>query len=117
MFEFQVDTSTGALGNPPNYDYCAIFSHRSVPAGVAVDPCNRFVYVSDSLTNKVSAYTICNGSVRKSSTCPQTPDGSLVQVAGSPFRWRVRTVPGRCWSIPIGNNVYVVGTLRIRSRR
>ena len=54
-----MDPSTGALGIPGVKTEVPSFATDQVPAGVAVDPCDRFVYVSDSLTNKVSAYTIC----------------------------------------------------------
>ena len=67
-----------------------------------MDPCDRFVYVSDSQTNKISAYTICNGGDR-SADLSKLPDGSLVPVAGSPFALSgARTVPGRWWSIRMG---------------
>jgi 6-phosphogluconolactonase (cycloisomerase 2 family) len=116
VFEFQVDTSSGALTNPPNHTLIPSFATDQIPAGVAVDPCNRFVYVSDSLTNKVSAYTICNGYPTQSPTnCPQTPlppDGSLVPVAGSPFALAgSANNPGPILVDPFGNNVYVLGLL------
>jgi 6-phosphogluconolactonase (cycloisomerase 2 family) len=83
-----------------------------MPAGAAVDPCNRFVYVSDSLTNKVSAYTICNGSVTQSVTCPKPSDGSLMPVAGSPFSLSgSANGAGPLVVDPYGNNVYVLGIL------
>jgi 6-phosphogluconolactonase (cycloisomerase 2 family) len=115
VFEFQVDTSSGMLTNPPNRTQIPSFPTDQTPAGVAVDPCDRFVYVSDSLTNKVSAYTICNGSATQSLTnCPQSPlppDGSLVQVSGSPFSLAGANGPGPLVVDPFGNNVYVLGTL------
>lgn len=111
VFEFQVDTSSGVLTNPPNRTQIPFFPADQTPVGIAVDPCNRFVYVSDSLTNKISAYSICNGSNTQSQTCPQTPDGSLVQVSGSPFSLTGSNGPGPLVVDPYGNNVYVVGTL------
>jgi 6-phosphogluconolactonase (cycloisomerase 2 family) len=111
VFEFQVDTSSGVLTNPPNRTQIPPFPTDQTPAGVAVDPCNRFVYVSDSLTNKVSAYTMCNGSSTQSPTCPQPPDGTLVQVSGSPFSLTGANGPGPVVVDPFGNNVYVLGTL------
>jgi 6-phosphogluconolactonase (cycloisomerase 2 family) len=81
-----------------------------VPAGVAVDPCARFVYVSDSLTNRISGYTICMA-VNASAGCP-IADGSLVPIAGSPFPLSgSANGPGAIAVSPFGNNVYVVGTL------
>jgi DNA-binding beta-propeller fold protein YncE len=116
VFEFQVDTSSGALTNPPSKTQPQVFSTDQTPAGVAVDPCDRFVYVSDNLTNKVSAYTICNGSATQSQNgCPPSPlppDGSLVPVAGSPFSLSGSSNgPGPILVDPYGNNVYVLGLL------
>ena len=116
VFEFQVNTSSGVLTNPPNHTQPPSFPTDQTPAGVAVDPCDRFVYVSDSLTNKVSAYTICNGDATQSPTnCPQSPlppDGSLVQIAGSPFSLTGSSnSPGPLLVDPFGNNLYVLGTL------
>lgn len=110
VFEFQVNTSSGALTNPSNLSSVPSFATDQTPAGVAVDPCNRFVYVSDSLTNKVSAYTICNGSPTQSSTCSSlNQPGALVQVTGSPFSLSGSTNPGPLVVDPYGNNVYVLG--------
>ena len=110
VWEFLVDTSTGALGNPPGTAAVPAFTTDAVPAGVAVDPCDRFVYVSGSLHNKISAYTICT-TVITNGSCPQA-NGALVEVSGSPF-----SVTGSANGVgplvvdPYGNNVYVVGTL------
>jgi 6-phosphogluconolactonase (cycloisomerase 2 family) len=110
VWEFAVDTTTGALGNPPGTTSVPSFATDQVPAGIAVDPCDRFVYVSDSLTNKVSAYTICS-IVQSPGPCPNA-DGSLVAVAGSPFALTGNANgPGPLVVDPFGNNVYVVGTL------
>ena len=110
VWAFSVDPSTGALGNPPGAAAPFSFSTDAVPAGVAVDPCDRFVYVSGSLHNKINAYTICTV-VNTNAGCPNA-DGSLVAVSGSPF-----AVTGSANGLgpivvdPFGNNVYVVGTL------
>ena len=116
VFEFQVNTSTGVLTNPTNSITTPSFATDQLPAGVAVDPCYRFVYVSDSLSNKVSAYTICNGYATQSPiNCPKSPlppDGSLVPIAGSPFSLSGSSnQPGPILVDPFGNNVYVLGTL------
>ena len=116
VFEFQVNPSTGVLTNPRNTPSMPAFATDQIPAGVAVDPCDRFVYVSDSLSNKVSAYTICNGFPTQSSTnCPAPPlppDGSLVPIAGSPFSLSGSSnSPGPILVDPYGNNVYVLGLL------
>lgn len=110
VYEFAVDTSTGALGNPPGTTVVPFFPTDQVPAGVAVDPCDRFVYVSDSQTNKVSAYTICT-KVIVPTPCPNA-DGSLVAVPGSPFSLTGNANGAGPIAVdPYGNNVYVVGTL------
>jgi len=109
VWEFSVDTSTGALGNPPPTVAVPSFPTDAVPTGVAVDPCDRFVYVSGSLHNKISAYTICT-SVIANGICPNA-DGSLVAVSGSPFSVTgSASVLGPLVVDPYGNNVYVVGT-------
>jgi 6-phosphogluconolactonase (cycloisomerase 2 family) len=109
IWQFSVDMTTGALGNPINGSQVGVVATDQVPMGVAVDPCNRFVYVSDSLSNKVSAYTICSKVVVPS--CP-VADGSLLAVAGSPFALSgSANGPGPLVVDPFGNNVYIVGTL------
>jgi 6-phosphogluconolactonase (cycloisomerase 2 family) len=114
VFEFSVNTTTGVLTNPSTASYEPAFPTDTTPAGVAVDPCNRFVYVSDSLTNKVSAYAMCNGTVTSpSQACMNLniPSG-LVQVPGSPFSLPGSTNgPGPLLVDPYGNFVYVLGTL------
>jgi 6-phosphogluconolactonase (cycloisomerase 2 family) len=74
--------SSGALQLVPLSLTVAGIATGTTPSGVAVDPCNRFVYVSNGPpSNSVSAYTIC--SVVSLPTCTQ-PDFHLIQV-GSPF--------------------------------
>jgi len=108
VWQFSVDTTTGALGNPPGTTEVAQIATDTVPAGIAVDPCDRFAYVSDSLSNRISAYTICSQST---GICPNA-DGSLVPVVGSPFSLTGSAAgPGPIVVDPFGNNVYVVGTL------
>jgi 6-phosphogluconolactonase (cycloisomerase 2 family) len=113
VFEFIVDPTTGVLKNPnpSGLSRGSPFPADQRPAGIAVDPCNRFVYVTDSLTDRVNAYTICNGSPNQSSSCPQTPDGTLVAVSGSPFPLSGSQIdPGPLVVDPYGNYVYVLGT-------
>jgi 6-phosphogluconolactonase (cycloisomerase 2 family) len=108
VFEFAVDTSSGALSIPPNLTEVPAFPADKVPAGIAVDPCDRFVYVSNSISNKVSAYTICNAT---STTCPFA-NGRLVEVSGSPFS--LGGSPNGAGPLvvdPFGNYVYVLGVL------
>jgi hypothetical protein len=115
VWQFSVDTSTGALGAQPQTTQPQFIASDKVPVGVAVDPCDRFVYVSDSLTNKVSAYQICiiagteqNGQLP---TCPYA-NGALVQLSGSPFSLSgSASGPGPLVVDPFGNNVYVLDLL------
>jgi hypothetical protein len=117
VWEFAVNTSTGVLSNPSSTGQLPSFATDAIPAGVAVDPCDRFVYVSGSLNNKVSAYTICDGLATQSPTCPTPsspsplPPGALVQVTGSPYSLGGNANGAGPIAVdPYGNNVYVVGT-------
>jgi len=115
VFEFVVNTTSGVLTNPTAAASEPFFPTDPIPAGVAVDPCDRFVYVSDSLTNRVSAYSICNGLTTQSTACmavPPVPPGTLIPVTGSPFSLAgSANSPGPLVVDPFGNNVYVLGTL------
>ncbi len=109
VWEFSVDTSTGALGNPPGQAQVAHFATDQIPMGVTVDPCTRFVYVSDSQTNKVSAYFLCMRVQQP--ICPNA-DGTLAEISGSPFAMSgSANAPGPLMVDPFGNNLYVLGTL------
>lgn len=109
IWEFLVDKSSGALGNPPTMSMVPLFPTDAVPAGIAVDPCDRYVYVSNGVpSNKVSAYLLC-ATVQAPTPCPSA-DGSLVPVSGSPFSLSGNASnPGPLVVDPYGNNVYVVG--------
>lgn len=120
VWEFGVDTSTGALTNPPNQSSIPFFptvgqtsSVLQVPTGIVVEPCNRFVYVTNLLANTVSGFSICNGMPTQSATqCPALLPGNLVPVTGSPFSViGSANGPGPVISDPFGNNVYVLDTL------
>jgi len=79
VWQFNVDSS-GNLTQPSS---AQSFATGQVPAGIAVDSCDRFVYVSNSRIPTISAYAICNDSI--ASPCPNpvtTPqDGHLVPLA------------------------------------
>ncbi|HLZ41297.1 MAG TPA: beta-propeller fold lactonase family protein [Candidatus Sulfotelmatobacter sp.] len=109
LFEFQVDTSSGVLTAMTGPGLLTPFATDAVPIGIAVDPCDRFVFVSNSQSNKVSSYTICNAVLAPG--CPAA-DGSLHPVSGSPFSLS-GSVNGAGPMIvdPYGNYVYVLGTL------
>ncbi len=108
VWEFGVDLSSGALENPPGQTEVKSIPAQSVPSGVAVDPCNRFVYVANNLSNNVNAYTICSAVLLPS--CPAA-DGTLVPVSGSPFSISGgANGPGPLVVDPFGNTLYVVDT-------
>jgi 6-phosphogluconolactonase (cycloisomerase 2 family) len=81
----------------------------AIPSGVAVDPCNRFVYVANAGpgtgANSVSAFTICSTVIAQ--TCPFA-DYSLLPVAGSPYP--AGSFPGPIAVDAYGKFVYVVDT-------
>ena len=117
IWEFGVDTSSGAITNLPSFSSVQYIPAGSQPSGVAVDPCQRFVYVANNLSYNVSAYTICNGSsTQDQSICPSPNNlpggnGQLVPVAASPFSLPgSATFPGPIAVDPFGKYVYVVGT-------
>ncbi len=109
VWEFVVNIQTGVLSNPTGPS--ANFATGVQPKGVAVDPCNRFVFVSNYLSNSVSSYTICNGS-STSVNCPPSPnqsDGSLVPAPNSPVSTPSNANgPGPIVVDPTGHFVYVL---------
>jgi len=114
VWEFAVNTSTGVLSSPDPPAAIPSFKTDAIPAGVAVDPCDRFVYVTGSLHNNVSAYTICDGLPTASTTCTSASlvPGALVEVVGSPFSLGgAANGPGPVVEDPYGNYVYVLDTL------
>ena len=83
-----------------------------MPDGVTVDPCNRFVYVSNGLSNAatsntVSAYAICSSMSQPN--CPVV-DFRLLAVKGSPFPVSPGEGPGPLAEDAYGNFLYVVDT-------
>ena len=101
-------SSTGGLTLVPAANNATGVSTGSVPVGVTVDPCNRFVFVSNSQQNSVSAYTICTAVSTNSTLCPHA-DYSLLAVAGSPFNIAGQ-VPGPLTVDAYANFLYVVNT-------
>jgi 6-phosphogluconolactonase len=108
VWEFQVDMSSGAVENPNGKTAAATVSTGTVPDGVTVDACDRFVYATNQVSNNVSAYTICSQvSLPK---CPDA-DGTLLDVAGSPFGLTGgANQPGPLLVDPFGNYLYVLNT-------
>ena len=98
-------SSSGALTLVPTSSTPGVPT-GTVPSGVTVDPCNRFVYVSNGQpNNSVSAYTVC--SATSFPTCPQA-DFSLHEVSGSPFP--AANSPGPLLVDRFANFLYVVDT-------
>jgi 6-phosphogluconolactonase (cycloisomerase 2 family) len=110
VWQFQVDMSTGALNPLPSQTMPTSIATASTPSGIAVDPCDRFVYVSDMQSNQISGYSICSGLPSQSSNCPVTPDGSLQPLVNSPFAITVGLGPGPLVVDPFGNVLYVLDT-------
>ncbi len=113
VWEFGVDTSSGALTSPVSSSPVPNFPAGTVPSGVAVDPCARFVYVSNMTSNNISAYTICNGLPTQSSDCKTLPEPwALAPVTGSPFSpGSTANGPGPVLVDPFGKYLYVLETL------
>jgi 6-phosphogluconolactonase (cycloisomerase 2 family) len=80
------------------------FATGTQPSGVAVDSCGQFVYVANSTSNNVSAFTICTV---VSQSC-MAADFSLQPVSGSPFS--AGDAPGPIAVDPFAKYVYVVDT-------
>ncbi len=107
VLNYSVNLSTGALKLiPVSTQAVTGMPTGPVPSGVAVDPCNRFLYVSNSQSNNVSAYTICSV-VSVPLNCPQA-NYSLQPVAGSPYS--TGDTPGPLSVDAYGNFLYVVAT-------
>jgi 6-phosphogluconolactonase (cycloisomerase 2 family) len=101
-------STTGTLALVPASAGTPGVATGTVPSGVTVDPCNRFVYVANqSPNNSVSAYTICNGVSVILPNCPLA-DYSLHPVTGSPFT--VGDLPGPLLVDPLGEFLYVLDT-------
>jgi 6-phosphogluconolactonase (cycloisomerase 2 family) len=99
-------SSSGALTLVPATSTTPGVATGTVPSGVAVDACNRFVFVSNQRPdNTVSAYTICYAVSQPS--CPNA-DYSLQPVTGSPYT--VGDLPGPLLVNPLGQFLYVLDT-------
>ena len=113
IWEFGVNTSTGALTNPPNQTSVQNFPTGGVvPSGIVVEPCNRFVYATNLLSNTVSGFVMCNGGPEAPTTCAAKQDGSLIAAPKSPFSVTgSANGPGPVVADPFGHNIYVLDTL------
>lgn len=103
-------SSSGTLTLVPTQTNLGVLT-GAVPDGVTVDPCNRFVYVSNggpgNNANTVSAYTICS-TPSAVIDCPTPPDFSLHEVKGSPFPVSPGEGPGPLTMDAYGSFLYVV---------
>jgi 6-phosphogluconolactonase (cycloisomerase 2 family) len=106
LLNYSVDPSAGTLTLMPYSNTSPGIATGSVPSGVAVDACNRFAYVSNELTNSVSAYTVCSAVNVNSQPPCLVGDFSLHSVVGSPFP--AGNSPGPITADAFGNFVYVV---------
>jgi|SRR5208282_5052086 len=102
-------SSSGALGLVPATPGTPGIATGTSPAGVAVDACNRFLYVSNQApNNSVSAYTICYAVSLP--LCPHA-DYSLQPVVGEPtLGYPVGDAPGPLLVNPLGQFLYVLDT-------
>jgi 6-phosphogluconolactonase (cycloisomerase 2 family) len=109
VWAFSINPATGVLGGAGAGNVVIGYPTGTVPMGVAVDACDRFVYVSNYYDNTVSAFTLCANIVNN--TCP-LPNGTLNTVAGSPFNLSGgANGPEQVLVDPFGNSVYVLDTL------
>jgi 6-phosphogluconolactonase (cycloisomerase 2 family) len=79
--EYNVDVSSGTLSNPVSYPVGTAPSALGITNLMAGSlPASNFLYVANSGSNNISAFSICDN---QSTTCA-TPDGALTAVASSP---------------------------------
>lgn len=74
--------SSGALTQFPTPPYLV----GTAPVGLAIVPSGAFLYIANSspVSNSISAFSICD-KVVTSCADPNSPDGTLTPVTGSPF--------------------------------
>jgi len=79
---FSINSTSGAL-TPLGVPFYTV---GTSPSGLGISPNGGFLYVlnAGADSNNVSVFAICDNVVN-SCTNPNTPDGTLTQVAGSPF--------------------------------
>jgi 6-phosphogluconolactonase (cycloisomerase 2 family) len=107
LLNYSVDPSAGTLTLMPYSISSPGIPTGQVPSGVAVDPCNRFVYVANAQSHNVSAFAICSA-INLLSTPPcSSPDFSLNQIA-SPYP--AVNSPGPITVDAYGKWLYVVNT-------
>lgn len=99
--------SSGALTLVPYNGSATGIPTGTTPAGVAIDPCNRYAYVSNSKDDTVSAYTICSA-VSLQNGCPSANYSLQPVVATTPNG--TGESPGPLLVDPYGKFLYVLDT-------
>jgi DNA-binding beta-propeller fold protein YncE len=89
VFAFTINTTTGGLKAMPGSPFA---TGGSAPTSVAIDASGKFLYITNLLSNTISAFSI--GS-----------NGGLVAVSGSPFP--AGTGPISVAAAPSGEAIYV----------
>jgi len=108
LVNYSVDPSAGTLTLMPYSTSSPGIPTHQVPSGVAVDPCNQYVYVANSLTNDVSAYSICSAiNLLSTPPCPSA-NFSLNQIPASPVHVNGGNSPGPIAVDAYGKFLYVV---------
>ncbi len=108
VLNYSVNLSTGVLTLVPMPASMGVAT-GTVPSGVTVDPCNRFVYVANSNPDpSVSAYTMCSV-ISVNQNC-ETVDYHLQPVTGSPYAISPGDNPGPIAVDSYGSFLYVVAT-------
>ena len=108
LLNYSVDSSAGTPTLMPYSTSAPGIPTDVAPDGVAVDPCNRFVYVANATSNNVSAYTICSViNLLSQPPCP-VADFSLNPVTASPYP--AGDSPGPMAVDAYGDFLYVVNT-------
>jgi 6-phosphogluconolactonase len=100
--KYSVDTTSGALTQGLSIPV------GTAPSALAITPDGGFLYVANSGSSNVSAFAVCN-QVLTSCNDPNSPDGSLTVVAGSPFSAGLE--PVSIVAAPSGKFLYVVNRL------
>ena len=103
VWELTVDSS-GNLGTPTGNQSIVA---GSVPAGIAVDSCNRYVYVSNKQTPTLNSYVICNASPGSPCPAPASQNGNLVPL-GSTSLSGAGSQPTAIAVDPLARYVFVV---------
>lgn len=101
-------SSAGALTLVPYNGSATGVPTGTAPSGLAIDPCNRFAYVSNSKDDTVSGYTICSA-VSIQNGCP-TANYSLQPIVTSTTPFGTGESPGPLLVDPYGKFLYVLDT-------